>query len=248
VSCAHFCAPLKTFSGLWEKQTEDKVMAQLIGRPFKIVALMFVICAVGYFLLHIIVLAPLDRAHDKSREDMKAAVSLAGKMSVRSDGNISLMVTSDGTTGEEWIGRLQKKGFSVGENARIMLRSNDFKPTKGVTTRIVVIKGASIIATGLTDGNIRAEASKMKLVAPNAEVACLIREMFTDQELKAMGVWWIVTMHEPIKSYGGKPALLYVTRDFNGMVIDGYPVGSGDPWDTEGGFAFAVSEPPDIQP
>ena len=36
--------------------------------------------------------------------------------------------------------------------------------------------------------NIRAEAEHRNLEKPNAEVACLIREKFTDEELKNMGL------------------------------------------------------------
>src|SRR3989338_5485130 len=50
------------------------------------------------------------------------------------DGVIYFSVTSDGTTGEEWIKRLESDGFRIGKHARQILRSLDFKPTNGVTT------------------------------------------------------------------------------------------------------------------
>jgi hypothetical protein len=41
------------------------------------------------------------------------------------DGVIYFSVTSDGTTGEEWITRLEQGGFCVGDYAKQVLRSSD---------------------------------------------------------------------------------------------------------------------------
>ncbi|MCX6763157.1 MAG: hypothetical protein NTZ97_00255, partial [Candidatus Moranbacteria bacterium] len=38
---------------------------------------------------------------------------------------------TDGTTGSQWIERLEKKGFRIGNYAKSILRSSDFKPTSG---------------------------------------------------------------------------------------------------------------------
>ena len=55
-------------------------------------------------------------------------------------GIISFSVTSDGTTGEGWITRLEQKGIRVSPCAKSVLRSSEFKPTSGLTTDIVVLK------------------------------------------------------------------------------------------------------------
>ncbi|MFA6295676.1 MAG: hypothetical protein WC666_04685, partial [Candidatus Paceibacterota bacterium] len=89
---------------------------------------------------------------------------------------------------------------------------------------------------------IRAEADKRKLLKPNAEVACLIRENFSDEDIKAMGLWWIVVMHEPIKDSCGDLRLLGADRNGDGRylgVCHARPAGCG--WLREGGFAFIVS-------
>jgi hypothetical protein len=156
------------------------------------------------------------------------------------EGVISLgTVTSDGTTGPQWIKRLEKKGFRVSDWARDVLNSKDFNPTSGVTTEIVVLKGILWIDNDRVTKNIRAEAEKRGLEKPNAEVACLIREKFSDEEIEAMGLWWIVAMHEPIKDSVGVPRPLRASRNGDGQWLDttcGRPDGrcfSGD------GFAFA---------
>ena len=155
------------------------------------------------------------------------------------DGVISFSVTSDGTTGEDWITRLESKGFRVGDYTKQMLRSSSFKPTSGVKTQIAVLKGELFADSDRTTEKIRAEADKRKLGKPNAELACLIREKFTDEDIKEMGLWWIITMHESITDSDGDPDLLGASRYDDGrwlFAYDGRPVYG---WGRDGGFAFA---------
>jgi hypothetical protein len=158
------------------------------------------------------------------------------------DGVIYFSVTSNGTTGDGWIKRLEKKKLRVGDYAKSVLRSDDFTPTNGVTYNIAVLKGSLFTDNNRITGNIRAEATKRKFATPNAEVACLIREKFADKDLEAMGLWWIVVMHEPIKDSDGDPSLLYVSRVVDGSwlySIFDYP---DHRWSGIGGFAFVVSQ------
>ena len=140
-------------------------------------------------------------------------------------GVIYFNVTSDGTTGENWITRLESKGFRVGDCPKQALRSPDFKPTSGVTTEVAVLKGM------LFEDNDK----------PNAELACLIREKFTDKEIEAMGLIWIVAMHEPINNSDGDPRLLDANRCGDGRGLDACGGEPGYRWFRDDGFAFAVS-------
>ncbi len=158
------------------------------------------------------------------------------------DGVIYFSVTSDGTTGEEWIKRLEKKGFRVGDYAKSVLRSKDFKPTSGVTTEIAVLKGMLFEDNDRITHKIRTFAAEGKLEAPNAEVACLIRENFSDEEIEAMGLVWIVAMHEPIKDSVGVPDLLRADRNGDGRWLSSYYGKPGRRWDRDCGFAFAVAQ------
>ena len=158
------------------------------------------------------------------------------------DGVIYLTVTSDGTSGEKWIGRLESKGFRVGDYAKSVLRSDDFKPTNGVTTKIAVLKGDLFSSENRITRKICAEAEKRKLQKPNAEVACLIRENFSDEEIEAMGLHWIVAFHEPIKDSGGNPDLLGTDRNDGGRWLCTYYDKPDRRWLHCDGFAFAVSQ------
>lgn len=160
------------------------------------------------------------------------------------DGVIYFSVTSDGTTGEEWIARLEGKGSRVGDHAKSVLRSADFKPTTGITTEVAVLKGMLFEDNDRITKKIRTEAAaNRKLETPTAEIACLIRELFTDEEIKAMGLTWIAAMHEPIKDSDSGPRLLVAYRSsVGGSWLRTCCVKPDDRWVRESGFAFAVSQ------
>jgi len=156
------------------------------------------------------------------------------------DGVIRFSVTSDGATGEEWIARLESKAFRVGDCAKSVLRSKSFKPTSGITYEIAVLKGDLFSDSNRITKTIHKEAKNRKLAKPNAEVACLIREKFTDKELEVMGLYWIVTMHEPIKDSGGDPELLRANRFGGGSWLRTDYADPGLRWNHDGGFAFVI--------
>lgn len=159
------------------------------------------------------------------------------------DGVIYFSVTSEGTTGEEWITRLEAKGYRLTSYTKQVLRSPDFKPTSGVTTEVAILKGMLFEDNRRLTQEIRMSAAARLLTAPNAEVACLIREKFTDEEIKQMGLWWIVTMHEPIDDSVGGPCMLAAVRGIDRCWLSAYYVGPANSptWKRGLGFAFAVS-------
>jgi hypothetical protein len=57
-----------------------------------------------------------------------------------------------------------------------------------------------------------------------------------------MGLFWIVTMHKPIKDSGGDPKLLGVGRGDNGFWLGASHDNPGNRWDCGGGFVFVVSQ------
>lgn len=166
----------------------------------------------------------------------------------KKDGVIYFSVVSDGTTGEQWISRLESKGYKVSDCAKGILRSPDFKPTSGITYNIAVLKGELFSDSGRVTKNIRAQAyagtftPNQKLSDPNAEVACLIREKFSDDELKAMGLNWIIAMHEPIKDSDCDPYLLGAVRDVDGSLLEALWDSPDCWWIRDSGFAFVVSQ------
>ena len=155
------------------------------------------------------------------------------------DGVITFEVTSDGTTGPERIRRFEKQGFKLSESTKEVLSSEDFSATSSITTTIKVIKGTLFIGNPLTQ-EIHDLAKTHGFTKPNAEVACLIRQMFSDEDLKDMGFWWIVVMHEPIEDFDGKLSLLGAGRSLFGFFLSIDSNRQDAPWDDSGGFAFAA--------
>jgi hypothetical protein len=181
--------------------------------------------------------------HDKALAFLRGEITVSASRNWREEGGvIYFTVTSDGTTGAQWIERLESKEFRVGSYAKSVLLSSAFKPTSGVTTEVAVLKGERFEDDERITKNIRAEGDKRKFGKPNAEVVCLICEMFTDEEIEAMGLWWIVVMHEPIKDSVGDPFLLGADRDGGGVRLCAYWDKPGHRWHRGRGFAFAVSQ------
>ncbi len=158
------------------------------------------------------------------------------------DGVIYFSVTSNGLTGPEWIAHFEKKGDRVGNCAKQSLCSAEFKPTSDITYNIAVMKGMIFNDKDSVTKKIRNEADCRKFAKPNAEIACLIRDKFTDAEIEAMGLIWIVTMHEPIEVSGGSLRLLGAHRGDGGRWLDAYYGTPGVRWGRGHGFAFVVSQ------
>ncbi|MFH1631831.1 MAG: hypothetical protein ABIA47_02270 [bacterium] len=182
--------------------------------------------------------------------EQKAEAFLRGELEVveverawrEEDGIIYFSVTSDGTTGEEWAERLTQGGFRVSGYAKSVLCSSDFKPTSGVTTEVAVMKGMLFGDGDRVTEKIRSEATKRGFTNPNAEVACLIREKFSDKEIKAMGLRWIVAMHDPIEDADGGPDLLSANRSDDGSWLSAHYDWPGARWDRGDGFAFVAAQ------
>lgn len=126
------------------------------------------------------------------------------------DDVIYFSVTSDGTTGEQWITRLEVKGFHVSEDVKNVLRRPDFVPTDGVTYDIASLKGLLFIDTTAISEQIQKEAERRGFAEPHPETACLIREKFSDADLKAMGLTRLIVMHRI-----NKDPLPEVDKDFS---------------------------------
>ena len=156
-------------------------------------------------------------------------------------GIIRFSVTSNGRTGEEWITYFESKGIKLTWWVKDVLRSKDFQPTLGITTDIAVLMGEFFTDDARITSFIRAEADKRRLTKPNAEIACLICDLFTNQEIEAMDLNWIVTMHDPINDSDRNPCLLSRSSGCDGPHLTALCGGPDRGWGRDLGFAFAVS-------
>lgn len=154
-------------------------------------------------------------------------------------GPIVFTVTSDGTTSKQWVKRFIKSGVHVSPTVNEILRGSNFRPTCGVTTKVMILRNP-IDSNRWTTKYVHAEAGKLGLQELNIETVCLMRIMFSEEHLSLMGLLRIIGMHKPIPGLFSSPVLLGL-RAGNHRLVDAYdydPVGG---WDTNNGFAFAMS-------
>ncbi len=103
---------------------------------------------------------------------------------VDDEGNIHFTLTSNGMTPEQWEQHLERRGWRISDYARQVLRRASEAPTNGVAYNIVVRPGKKISNSDRITKKIRAAADKKGWVKPHWEVACLIRDTFTDEQLR----------------------------------------------------------------
>jgi|GEM_PF-2842041 len=157
------------------------------------------------------------------------------------DGVIYLTVLADGTTGEQWVKRLEYKGFRLGSHARNLLLSRDFRISCAGSRKIAVLKGQLFLDEERFGNKIYDKAKLMNLLIPNTDIGCLIREQFTDKELEEMGLRYIVTMHACFGEFENHERFLTPSRLDGGNWLFACPCRQVDRLDHDCGFAFVVA-------
>lgn len=173
------------------------------------------------------------------------------------DGITCVDVVSDGTDGYAWEKWFDESGLRLSSWSRGVLRSPDFVPTFGISTRIAIVgrkllrlphyigqKGESRLTLyGVT----KIATERLGLLAPQMEIACLLRRAVSRAGMESMDCSEILVMHEPITSPSPNGS---AGRCYLSVTIDGLDL----LWDYVGltwslmnpyrfGFAFAHSEP-----
>lgn len=161
---------------------------------------------------------------------------------VDNEGNIHFTLTSNSFSREQWEQYLDRGGWRIRDFARQVLRRASIAPTNARTYRIVVRPSKNISDNDRITKKIRAHAEERGWLKPHWEVACLIRDKFTDEELESMGMLYIVTMHEPIKDLIGVTRLLASSGGDGGRWFYAYHDTPEAYWHGFGGFAFELSQ------
>jgi hypothetical protein len=151
---------------------------------------------------------------------------------------VYLKITTDGTTGPQWVERLEKKGFRLTKYAKNILLSPEFKPTSGITMNIAILRGIIFEEDDRTTKKILVEAENRGLMRPNAEAACIIREILTDRETRNLDLWWVAVMHQPVKDMTDISRLLDMYWDNTGRWLDADYDTPDFRWGIKFGFVF----------
>lgn len=151
---------------------------------------------------------------------------------------ITLKLKSKGLTGTEYIKHLEKKGFSIGTWAENI--SKQVNKTKKDTSYEIII--FNFDKDYVTTQEVQDEAQKRGYIAPPVEVSYLLREELSDNDLKEMGLTWLIIMHEPITGSDDDPRLLGLDRNGGGRWLGAYYGTSTGRWFRECGFVFLAPQ------
>ncbi|OHA58594.1 MAG: hypothetical protein A2571_02380 [Candidatus Vogelbacteria bacterium RIFOXYD1_FULL_44_32] len=183
--------------------------------------------------------------------------STTSRWRIAEDGLIHFSLTSTGETGAQWADWFTVNKFAVGSEfgSRYILRSASFKPSQvGTVYKIAVLPGNLFEKKRdwTSISNVRAEADRQGLKhgeEMNAEIACLLRREFANKELEAMGLFWVVCLHEPIADGHGFLSLLGPGCYSGGRWFSAFRCGPDDVFPTKYHFATLVSviSPPMVE-
>jgi hypothetical protein len=161
---------------------------------------------------------------------------------IEKDGVIYFTLISNGMTGEEWISYFKSMDFEIDDYAEAILRGKDFKPTKaGTFHNIAVLKGTLFSDDERMVKKICAKANKNNMKKLPLNVVCLIRDKFTDGEIKEMGLERILVMHEPLFPLSNEPRVLCCTSNSYIYGLCGHLYSCSSRMFINEGFAFEVA-------
>jgi len=150
---------------------------------------------------------------------------------------IHLSFTTDGTSGFQWIERLEDENIELENYVKTILNCLNFNPTIGVKTKIAIIKGKHFKQEDCNKEKLYAEVSRLNLINPSVESACYLREMLTNDTIKAMGLMSIKVMHNPIECFDKQSAILTFGRRGDHSYLDAY-FDQDKEFSSDVGFAF----------
>ncbi|MEX0931707.1 MAG: hypothetical protein WDZ88_03070 [Candidatus Paceibacterota bacterium] len=162
----------------------------------------------------------------------------------KKEGFVYFTVTSENMTGEDWITWYKNKGIDLEDDVKCLLRSEHFKPTSGVTTRVVLSPGSSL----LMRERLKIECLDEALCAhgymtPNIELGFLMDKKFAKKEIaEDMGFNYITVMHDPVHIAGPDQRLVYVSSSADRRQFCLFRYRSNTAFVLKEAFAFAISE------
>lgn len=154
-----------------------------------------------------------------------------------------MKLKTTGLTGTQWLARLDKGGYKVSSFAKEIILSKEFDKLnlkKGVSQEIAIVKHSDV-GVNPTTQEIREYAKAKGYDMPTPEFALLVREQLSDEDIEKLGVWYVLTLHDPIKDSDGGPCVLYAGRDDGGRWVYAGWDNPGRRWNTVGASAFPVS-------
>ena len=159
---------------------------------------------------------------------------------VEKDGRIYVNLISQGLTGQEWINKFESEGRILSSEVKIILRSKAFIPTNGVIYKLVIIRGAQFAYGERTIANVRELAYSKGYFKARLEIACLLRELISDDKAKKMSLYSLAV----VSTHAGKEftRILGFDIDDNPNSLQTYCVKDILRWRRSTGFVFSTSK------
>ena len=148
-------------------------------------------------------------------------------------------VTSNGRSGKEWIAELNKQRINMFVHDH--LKRDDWKSTTGMLYHPVLLRGDSFSDIERSTSNIRRTAKDLGLITPPMELAPLLREKITDEEIVGLGLWRMIVMSEPRHDNGGNMSVLGLDhRDNEAPWLRAFVENPPQGWVKQDGFVFIL--------
>ncbi len=128
---------------------------------------------------------------------------------------IRFTVRSTGDDGVQWASRLERKDFPISRGAREILGSKSGRFTKGLYFDVAVFKARCFGQTSISRLEVLEQSFAWKFDPPTVELACLIRDKFSNTEIRKMGFRSIFVMNSimvptspilSVEAFGSKPS------------------------------------------
>lgn len=169
---------------------------------------------------------------------------------------VTFTVTGLGLTGEEWVTRLEAGGHKMSDWTHDTLMQPDYDQNHrleaGKEYKVTLVFGKEISKdqerknSNLKEFACR-EIGDQSVKGLKGELALLIREKFSNAELKAMDIYYIAVLHEPIVGSSDNVNVLSSFRceDEYESDVESYVPSECDvldiDWGVLGAFAFFAS-------
>ena len=182
------------------------------------------------------------------REGLPSLVATTTAFERNTNGHIIISFAGFDLTGVEEIARLEAAGYRVGDYAKSCFKSTasdsydaNHRLVVGQLYKVALVPGKEIARNSdRTTTNLRKLGEKYGYGKPLAGLIPRIRETVSDKQMEEMEIWYIASLHDPIKDSDGDPDVLHALRGADGLWVSTFWGSPDFQWSDSGAFAFLV--------
>ncbi|OGY46538.1 MAG: hypothetical protein A3A24_03765 [Candidatus Buchananbacteria bacterium RIFCSPLOWO2_01_FULL_46_12] len=131
----------------------------------------------------------------------------------------------------------------IGENAELLLRHPEFMATDGVHHKLAILRGDQLQTGQRTNEHILMKAESFGCIDTPLGITPSIKEVFSDQTLRLMGLKALIVMHRPV-FIEGLPWRIGFGRDDSTLWLDACSAKPEIEWYSWYGFVFSLRQQP----